>query len=353
MGPLESFLASLARPGGVVSAVEALVADAERVLWCGVAGFRVGGEPLVAGAGARFDAASLTKPWMATLALALDAGGELALERRVREIFPDAAGPLAERSLEELLRHCSGMKPWAPLAVRLARDIGERQALKDYLLGEPLEDAGPSPAPLYGDLDYLLWGLCAEHALSEPLGSLLDRCVAAPLGLGAIGDLAAAPPAAVECRLDNGREVELAREQGVELSPQRPVLAGRPQDGNARALGYLTAHAGLFLSADELLALGREWLRPGRLLGRAQVARALAGGGAWAQGWTRASAGGSGGAALSPRAFGHAGFTGGSLWVDPDAGRVYLLLAHRLSSRIDFNGFRREFHRLAGAALPR
>jgi CubicO group peptidase (beta-lactamase class C family) len=122
------------------------------------------------------------------------------------------------------------------------------------------------------------------------------------------------------------------------------------QDGNARALravGIDAAHAGLFVTADEMLALAREWLRPARLLAPAQVEHALGGEGRYALGWARQSGDGSSGPALSRRAFGHTGFTGGSCWIDPASGRIVILLAHRLSSRVDFNPFRRELHRLA------
>ena len=74
---------------------------------------------------------------------------------------------------------------------------------------------------------------------------------------------------------------------------------------------------------------------------------ALSGEGPYALGWARWSEEGSSGPALPRSSFGHTGFTGGSLWIDPERERIYVLLAHRLSSRIDFNPFRREFHRLA------
>jgi CubicO group peptidase (beta-lactamase class C family) len=350
MGPLARFLAELARLGGVVSAAEALVAEAGRVLWRGAAGFRVGGEALAAGAGARFDAASLTKPWMATLALVLDRQGSLPLAARLGDLAPAVAPALAARTLEDLLRHRAGLPAWTPLAVRLGRRFREREALVELLAGGTLPSASPVGVPagaLYSDLGYILWGLLAERSTGRNLADLLDGEVCAPLGLPPLGALSTEPPFPVECRLDNGREVELAAEQGIHLARQRSFLQGHPQDGNARALGFLTAHAGLFVTADEMLALAREWLAPGRLLTRDQVERAVAGDGGWALGWARASADGSSGPALPPAAFGHAGFTGGSLWLDPQRGRILLLLAHRLTSQIDFNPFRREFHRLA------
>jgi CubicO group peptidase (beta-lactamase class C family) len=347
---MEGYLDGLARLGGAVSAVEGLVADRKGVLFRHAAGFRVGGERLRPGA--RFDAASLTKPWIATLALVLDEKQLLGLSSPLREIFPEAASGIGETSLEDLLRHRSGIAAWTPVALRLGRELGDRTALAELLLAESLwtsrgESAGREAR--YSDLDYMLWGAAAERATGKSLSDLLDPYVAEPLGLPPIGALAAAPPQeeVVECRLDNGREVELAADQGLKLSRQAPFLRGLPQDGNARALGFLTGHAGLFLTADDCLGLAREWLEPARLLTSAAVERALSGGGAYGLAWARQTADGSSGPELSRDAFGHTGFTGGSIWVDPRQERIFVLLAHRLASRHDFNPVRREFHRLA------
>lgn len=361
---LDSFVDGLARLGGVVSAVEAVVATPDEILFRRTAGYRVGGERLLPGA--RFDAASLTKPWIATLAVVLDENGILGLEATLGDLFPsealeEARARTRKIGLEELLRHSSGIRAWSPLGLRLGSRVADRAAVTAFLLSECFsEDELPDlsarrPArsdAIYSDLGYLLWGLAAERATGDPLGELLDQHVCGPLGVAPLGALAGSPEAAgpvVECRLDNGREVELAAEQGLALSRQRSFHLGRPQDGNARALGFPSAHAGLFVHADEMLALAREWLRPGRLFSAAARDRALAGGGAYALGWARWSADGSSGPALPRQAYGHAGFTGGSLWLDPERDRIYLLLAHRLSSRIDFQPFRREWHRLASA----
>ncbi|HLF57140.1 MAG TPA: serine hydrolase domain-containing protein, partial [Thermoanaerobaculia bacterium] len=344
----------LAALGGVVSALEAVVADGERILFRHAAGFRLGGERLVAGSGARFDAASLTKPWMATLALALDSIPEEEKERiQLRERLAVTAsvvgsgGAVRQGVLEDLLRHRSGMRAWTPLALRLGKALGDRGRLRDALLAER-----SGPAGVYSDLGYILWGLLAEERTALSLPSLLDAHVCSPVGIASLGAIAASAEVAnaVECRLDNGKEVELAAEQGIRMAPQRSFRRGVVQDGNARALravGIFPAHAGLFVTADEMLSLAREWLRPARLLTPARVEAALAGEGTYALGWTRWSESGSAGPALSPRSYGHTGFTGGSVWIDPEASRVYLLLSHRLSSSLDFNPFRREFHQRA------
>jgi CubicO group peptidase (beta-lactamase class C family) len=343
-GQLRARLDALAGVGGAVSAIELAVVAGGREIFRHAAGWRGPGERLVSGA--RFDAASLTKPWMATLALALDARGTLPLATELGALWPECAAALARRTLEDLLRHRAGLIAWTPLALRLGRRLGEREALERLLTGGEL--LAPDPAAVvYSDLGYLLWGLAAERATGESLADLVDRRVAAPLGLAPIGALAADPPEVVECRLDNAREVELARAQGFELERRPLRLAGRPQDGNARVLARLCGHAGLFATVDELLALAREWRAPGRLLDRARVSAALAGGTGWALGWARASAEGSSGPLFSASAYGHAGFTGGALWIDPGRDRIVATLAHRLDSLADFNPVRRELHRLA------
>lgn len=347
---LTAYLDGLARPGAAVSAVEVVVADPQQIRFRHAAGYRVGGERLQPGA--RFDAASLTKPWMATLALVLDRARLLPLELELRDIFPAAKGRGADVSLEDLLRHRSGIVAWVPLGLRLGKRLADRTDFADFLFSEslwPQVDAPRGALSPYSDLGYILWGLAAERVTGRSLADLLDAHVAEPLGLAPLGALAARPPAEeiVECRLDNGREVELAAELGLRLSRQAPYLRGVPQDGNARASGFLTAHAGLFVTAEEMLALGREWLRPERLLTTEAVARALAGEGLRAFGWMRQSADGSSGPDLERAAFGHAGFTGGSLWIEPARRRIVLVLAHRLSSRLEMNQIRREIHRLA------
>lgn len=343
-GQLRGWLDALAGVGGAVSAIEVALVRGGEERFRHAAGYRVGGERLAPGA--RFDAASLTKPWIASLALALDRRGELALATEIGSVYPGCDPSLASKTLEDLLRHRSGLPAWTPLALRLGRRAGERGALEELLTSGDLA-ASAAPAGTYGDLGYLLWGLAAERVTGTSLADLLDRAVATPLGLPAIGALAAEPPGAVECRLDNGREVELARAQGLELRRQRLRLEGRVQDGNARLLGRPVGHAGLFVTVAEQLALAREWLRPGGLLEAGRVAAALRGGSGWALGWARASRDGSSGSAFSESAFGHAGFTGGSLWIDPERELVVAVLAHRLDSGVDFNPYRRELHRLA------
>ena len=294
----------------------------------------------------RFDLASLTKPFVATLALVLEGSGELPLATRLGDLFPAASHPLARLDLESLLRHRSGLAAWAPLP-QLAHD--RSSALARLLDGRWLA----TPGERYSDLGFILWSRAAEQATGLPLDELLRERVLAPLDLERVEPSPCQSIAdVVSCPLDNRREVELAAALGVTLAPTGPPAKGVVQDGNARFLsqgGGLAGHAGLFADVDSVVALAREWLNPRRLLTPSLVERALAGRGEYALGWARRRLAGSAGPALSAEAFGHTGFTGGSVWIDPRQRLVAVLLGHRSTLDVDLNRWRRRFHRLAAS----
>jgi CubicO group peptidase (beta-lactamase class C family) len=293
----------------------------------------------------RFDLGSLTKPFLATLALGLDERGELPLALPVGEVWERVDPRLASRPLGDLLAHRAGFVAWTPLYARCR----SREEVMALLTGGALLGA---PLPTYSDLDYLLWGRAAEAILGRSLFALLGERVLAPLGLSGV-TLAPGPAEDVAAsRMGTGKEVELAAEQGIVVTDLGPPAPGEVQDGNARFLAglglSLPGHAGLFGRADDLVALGLEWLAPGRLFSPEAKARALAyGDGLYALGWVRRNVVGSAGPALGPDSFGHSGFAGGSLWLDPARGWLFALLAARTDPAVDLNLWRRRFHALA------
>lgn len=370
---LERLVDSLVE-AGAASAAMALVGDGRSIEWSRAAGWARGGPSSgrPAEAATWFDYGSLTKPFVATLALELDRTGELPLGTRLGEALAGADRRLAALPLADLLRHRAGLPGWTPLYAR-CRSVAEVEAL--LLSGDLLG----ARSGTYSDLDYLLWGLAAERTLGQPLAALVGERVLAPLGMD--GSIAAVPgdlPQVAESRMDSGREVELAARQGIAAALLSPPPIGLPQDGNARFLsalgeigsmgaigaqcapdtpagssrGVLWGFAGLFGTAAGLWRLGAEWLEPRLLLHSETVAAALAGGGPFALGWwRRRSHGGGGGPALSAGSFGHTGFAGGSLWIDPRRARVFVLLAHRLDPAINLNRWRRRFHAAAARAF--
>ena len=342
----DEFLARLVETG-LASAAAGLVTQRGIPAWSGAAGV-VRHRGASAKPETLFDLSSLTKPFVATLAVLLARAGELPLTARIGDLVPSARGRAARATLESLLRHRSGLVPWAPLE-SLCRRNSEATA---RLLASDLWQA---TGPVYSDLGYILWARLAELHLGVGLADLLRGRVLRPLDLHRPRWRPAASEAVAESRLDRKREAELAGALGFVLRrPLSPPPVGVVQDGNARFLGGVAGHAGLFADTASVAALAAEWLRPRRLLRRAEVAAALgAPAGEYALGWARRRVRGTAGAALSPRAFGHAGSTGTTVWADPERGLVFVLLAHRTSG-IDWKPLRRAFHRLAARpAAPR
>lgn len=344
---MRSFLDDLVTDG-VASSVVALAGTGNRVLWEGAAGQAREKEP--ATVATRFDFASLTKPFVATLALVLDAEGVLPLASHVGDVWPEADPRLGRRPLSDLLRHRSGMAAWRPL-YHLCRS---REDVLSLLLSPSLLG---TRAGTYSDLDYILWGLTAERVTGEPVYELMRTRVLIPLGLSAVEATPGDRSDIAESRMDTAKEAVLAARQGRIIPPLPPPPPGLPQDGNARFLiglaGRMTGHAGLFGRARDLWTLGAEWLAPGRLLKPAAVAAALGGGGSFALGWWRRTLRGSAGRALSRASFGHTGFAGGSLWIDPEADRIFVLLSSRADPMGDINRRRRRFHTLASHTIEK
>lgn len=340
---LGAFLAR-AVDDGTFSCAVGLLGTASRVLWTGAAGLEQTRPRLEASPATVFDLGSITKPFMATLALLLDSVGLLPLRTRISEVWPEADPRFAEVSLQDLLRHRAGLAAWAPL-YHLCRD--KESAVSALLAGSGLG----AKRGTYSDLGYMLWGFAAEERLIESLWRLLSRHLLMPLGLKTVRPSPGAVPGAAACRIDTGQEVRLAAGLGLEIEPLPPPAWGRVQDGNARFLGGLAGHAGLFGTAEDVWRLAREWLLPHRELSALRFHEALAGPGSHVLGWWKRTVGGSAGPALSAAAFGHPGFPGGSVWVDPEAGGIFILLGHRTSPFSDLDPLRREFHRLAALQL--
>ena len=323
---------------GLFSAACALVAKAERECATAVS------DPTIS-VNSLLDLASLTKLLTATLALRLHSESVLPLDRPLGELT-ECHRSLRELTAEDLLRHRSGLAAWLPLSACVPQGAD----VLDWLLRSDLCSA---PLETYSDLGYVLWGRLAERLLDDSLESLLDHFVLSELDAPDLG-LSPDPSRVVPCNCDNGQEVALARDLGIEIPPSAGPPLGEPQDGNARFLGGLSGHAGLFGSARGLWSFAMYWHRA---LGGAEPSlprdlafKAVESPGPHALGWARPAAWGL--EDVLPRwAIGHLGFAGSSFWLDPRAETTFALLAHRTSPFSDLTPPRREFHALAAAQL--
>lgn len=285
-----------------------------------------------------FDLASVTKPLTALALARLERRGALSRHERLADVLPELAGTAsAALPLDLLAAHRAGLdghRPlYAPLAEGKAVDPGAAlriaaDARRADAPGEPPEDGF---RPVYSDLGYLLLGRAIEARTGLPLDEVVEREVTGPLGLRI-----------ASARRFAGREAAFDEEVApTEVVDWRGgVVRGRVHDENAWALGGRAScgHAGLFGDARAVLRLGvallealagerPDWLGPADL----EPAIRVRPGGSLRAGFDgRTGEAPSSGARFGPRTFGHLGFTGTSLWIDPDAGRVGVLLTNRV-----------------------
>lgn len=296
---------------------------------------------------ALFDVASMTKV-VATTTVAMQAveRGWLRLDYPVQSLVPEFRGEgKGAVTVAHLLTHSSGL----PSYVEFFRDIdpeavGEagRSEILERIHATPLE-AEPGSRYAYSDLGVILLGEVLDRALGESFAAFARREVFAPLGMD---DTLWNPPAALRPRIPPTEE-----------DPWRGRLVhGEVHDENAFAMGGVAPHAGLFSTAHDLSVFAQTMLNLGtydhtRILSRASVDRwrrrqEIVAGSSRALGWDTAFPGDRWGM-FSREAYGHTGFTGTSMWIDPERELFVILLTNRvhptrenrrhIQARIDFH----------------
>jgi serine-type D-Ala-D-Ala carboxypeptidase len=319
-----------------------LVGTSEAILEMSVAG-SAAVDPETAGVSpdTLWDLASLTKP-LCTGALARAAKSSgLDLDLPPGFFFPAWKKTRYDGiTLATLLTHTSGLPAWFPL---YTRGEGARAYARTLAELEPAAAAGS--AVIYSDINFLLFGDVLEAHFSMPLDRAFAQLVAAPAGSAARFLPDPTQPAAAT---EKGDETERRMTAALGLSYphfRTGVVRGEVHDGNAFRRGGVAGNAGLFGSARDVWALARQWLLDypaefcGDLTPLEPSARGLS--------WQVSRGAGSAVSEMSPRSFGHTGFTGTSVWLDPDADRIAILLTNRVHpavQAVDFNEVRRRFH---------
>jgi CubicO group peptidase (beta-lactamase class C family) len=285
------------------------------------------GSPAVDPDSTLYDLASVTKVVATTTALMLLVDrGKIRLEASVATYVPEFHGPgTAAITVRHLLTHTSGLRPTLPL-YREAADSAA--ALGLVFAATPI--VPPGTRVIYSDLNAILLGEIVRRAAAEPLDAFAAREIFTPLGLR---QTLFRPPPRLRRRI---------APTGVWRG--HPV-AGVVNDQNAVRLGGVAGHAGLFASARDLARFAQFILRggtlpDGRRLVRAETVRLFTtkaadfgrGSEARALGWQAVPTGertSSAGLLFGPRSYGHTGWTGTSLWIDPDRGLFVALLTNR------------------------
>ncbi len=288
----------------------------------------------------RFDLASLTKLFAVTALMRLEEEGALTLEQPVSTVLPAFRGirpikpyeaPLQPGALiavttepgsveaatitfRQLLTHTSGLPAWRPLYRQPTAAAAREMALQTFF------SYRPGTHVVYSDIGLILVGLALERLTGESLETLIQQRVLAPLGLEHTG-YSPSP----EMRGESA-PTEFCRWRGRRIR-------GAVHDENAYRLGGVAAHAGLFSTAADLAAFGQSFLdEPPPLLRPSTIAMMTAlqaEEGSVQRGlgfalWQRQTAD------SARYIFGHTGFTGTWLWIDPERELVISFLTNEV-----------------------
>jgi CubicO group peptidase (beta-lactamase class C family) len=273
-----------------------------------------------------FDLASLTKVVAATsMAMILYERGLLDLETPVAAIVPefleDSGDDLTARrevTLRMLLAHTSGLPAYERLFLRAKT----REDMLRAAFATPLT-AAPGTRAEYSDIGFIILGIAIERLSDETLNVFCQREVFGPLGMthttfNPAAELRDSIPPTADDRTFRHR-----------------IIQGEVQDENASVLGGVAGHAGLFSTAEDLAIFAHALLNGGHPILRSGTVEFFSGresapaGTSRALGWDTPSTPSQSGKYFSPRSFGHLGYTGTSLWIDPERQLSVTFLTNR------------------------
>lgn len=269
-----------------------------------------------------FDLASLTKPIAtATSVMLLVERGKLTLDEPVAKFLPQFAQSGKEAiTVRQLLTHQGGLIADNPI-----EDFadGPDAAMARIIAIRP--EAAPGDSFIYSDVGFIVLGELVRQVAGQPLDRFADEQVFKPLGLRETGFLPR----------------EELRERAAPTEKRDDLwMQGEVHDPRAYALGGVAGHAGLFSTAGEVavyaqMLLGRGEFDGVRILQAETVAEMTrpqaVKRGLRALGWdVRSPYSSNRGTGFSDRAFGHGGFTGTALWIDPDLDLTVIFLSNRV-----------------------
>jgi serine-type D-Ala-D-Ala carboxypeptidase len=290
-----------------------------------------------------FDLASLTKPVATTtMSAILYERGLLELDAPIIGTVPEfrlASDPRRNQvTFRMLLAHSSGL----PAYEKLFLTVRSRDELLQSALKLPLT-AAPGTRAEYSDIGFILLGVALERLAEEPLNVFCQREIFGPLGMS---NTTFNPPTETRARIpptaDERRQAESTRVSAPVHASHKPcstfrnrVIQGEVQDENAWVLGGVAGHAGLFSTAVDLAKFAHAMLQGRNSVLRPETVALFTRreptpvGTSRSLGWDTPSHPSQSGKYFGPKSYGHLGYTGTSLWIDPDRQLSITLLTNR------------------------
>ncbi len=354
-----------------------LVAEKGEIIFQDALGFAVvEPEKIEASIDTIYDLASLTKPLVTgLLCVKLIENGAFDLSEKVcyqlKNFFMD--GKKFDISFQNLLTHTSGFHSWEPFYVTAVQN-GMR--VINHIARTPLENPTSSEV-IYSDINFIVLKILLEQTFGRPLDETANKKIFEPLGLQ---NTFFNPQKELRKRIaasEKGNEFEKQTciERGyfdaISIPPTRAdgtqvfrteTIWGEVHDNNCYFMDGVSGHAGLFSTAEEIFKIAQQFLPNQTTLLKPEScelflknftpglnqARSIAFQLAETPDSTASEA-------LSKNSFGHLGFTGTSLWIEPSSERIFVLLTNRTHDRelpfADLKVTRQNFHRLAAEIL--
>ena len=281
------------------------------------------------------------------MAMLLYERGQLDLEAPVTSLLPEFAGDNPRRdqvTVHMLLAHSSGL----PAYERLFERARSREDLLHAALAIPLT-ADPGTRAEYSDIGFIILGELLSRLAEEPLDRFGQREVFGPLGMART---CFCPPPTWRAQIPPTVDDRAFRHR---------VVQGEVHDENASVMSGVSGHAGVFASAEDVALFAHAMLNGGRPILRPETVALFARrqpsppGTSRALGWDTPSQPSQSGRYLSQSAFGHLGYTGTSLWIDPERHLAVTLLTNRTwpdHSSQAIKQVRPAFHDAVVEALP-
>ncbi len=300
-----------------------------------------------------YDIASLTKPLITSLlTMILIEKGKLTEDSPVNKFLE---GFHDKMKVVHLVTHTSGIPAWYPLYLR------NEDHLK--VISELTPVASPGKKVIYSCLGYILLANIIERVTGKDFTDVAEEEIIKRVGLK--NTFFNVPnsrlPECVPTEKGNKYEELIVKRDHLSLSSdykwRRNIIRGEVHDGNSYFLDKNSGNAGLFSTADDIFTLSREFYPEFTTLLRSDTAMRF---------WDNitpfkkshrtfgfklnSSVITSGGSALSRKSIGHSGFTGTSIWMEPDSANVFIILTNRIhpsfDTKINFNRVRRKLHKL-------